>query len=61
MIYRLAQRDCHCRGCDKTLKRDVDSGVFMHSMRNRGQNIMLCNDCIEKVYGLMVKYHHDKD
>jgi hypothetical protein len=53
MQFRVAQRDCYCRGCDKQLKRNVDSGIFMYSMRNRGQNIMICVDCVKSMNTLV--------
>jgi hypothetical protein len=45
IVRRKVQRDCFCRGCDVELKKDVDEGIFTHSFRNRGQNIIFCIDC----------------
>jgi uncharacterized protein YlaI len=49
MEYRLAIRDVYCRGCDKTLKRDKDMIMAMYSIRNRGQYIYFCKDCVLKM------------
>ena len=45
MVKRMAERDCCCRGCGKTLHKKVDEGVFWYSSANRGMNIILCLDC----------------
>lgn len=52
MKVRLAERDCSCRGCNKTLKRHVDKGFFHYSSANRGMNIIFCKDCCEKIIEL---------
>ena len=59
MIYRKAQRNCRCRGCDRLLEKDVDYGIFMFSIRNRGQNIMLCTDCVDKMYEMVQEGQHE--
>lgn len=48
--YRLAKQDSFCRVCDKVNKRNKDMVVYIRSIRNRGQNILICKDCIDKIY-----------
>lgn len=45
---RLCQRPACCRGCDKDLNKG-DPIIYTYSMRNRGQNILFCNDCAKVV------------
>lgn len=51
MERRKVERQGFCRGCDKTLNKG-DEIVYTHSHRNRGQNILFCIDCAEKIGGL---------
>lgn len=55
MEYRYTKRNCWCRGCDKKLIRDVDKAVFMYSSANRGQHIMLCEDCVGNMFSMVIK------
>ena len=55
MEYRLAQRNCWCRGCDKKLIKDQDKGVFHYSSANRGMNIIFCEGCVTKMFNMVVK------
>lgn len=50
MEYTLMQRDGFCRGCDKQLNAGTDKAVKFYSHRNRGQNIIICGDCVELMY-----------
>lgn len=49
MEYRQAMRTCHCRGCDKEIKPKTEKIIYMYSHRNRGQNIILCEDCVREM------------
>jgi len=51
----MLKRDCTCRGCDKGLQKDVDKAVFFCSHMNRGQHIMLCEECVSKMFCIMVR------
>lgn len=53
--YRLAKSDSYCRVCDKENKKNKDMVVYFYSRRNRGQNILICPDCIKKLYNLLPK------
>lgn len=53
MRYELIERDGFCRGCDKKMRRNIDVVVKFYSRRNRGQNIILCKECVEKMYNLV--------
>lgn len=52
--YRKAERDAFCRVCDKTIHKG-EHAVFWYSWRNRGQNIMVCPDCVENLFDLLPK------
>lgn len=52
MEVRLAERNCSCRGCDKTLERHVDKGFFHYSSANRGMNIIFCKECCVNILKL---------
>ena len=51
--YRLAKRTSYCRGCDKENVRDKDMVLYFYSWRNRGQNILLCPDCVKEMYDVI--------
>lgn len=55
MEVRLAERNCSCRGCDKTLERHVDKGFFHYSSANRGMNIIFCKECCVNILKLWEK------
>ena len=44
---RKAEREAFCRFCDKVIRKGETMFSF-YSWRNRGQNIHICLDCIEK-------------
>lgn len=46
---RKSKQNSYCRCCDKEMIKDKDTIVYMYSIRNRGQNIILCLDCIEEI------------
>lgn len=46
--YKPTKRDAFCRGCDKTIVRNTEKVFTTYSMRNRGQHIYICMDCINK-------------
>ena len=64
--FRLAKRDCYCRGCDKVLKRDTDMLLATYSFRNRGQYIYFCVDCVKEMNKLIedkekeIRYNHNE-
>lgn len=51
-VYEKMQRDGFCRCCDTLLKRGEDSAIKLYSFRNRGQSIVLCSPCIDKMKNL---------
>ena len=53
--YRLAKRTSYCRGCDKENVKDTDMVLYFYSWRNRGQNILLCPDCVKEMYNVIKK------
>lgn len=53
MRYALVERWAHCRGCDKELEPKVDFAVKFYSIRNRGQHILICKDCVVKMNELV--------
>lgn len=52
MEVRLAERNCSCRGCNKTLERHVDKGFFHYSSANRGMHIIFCEECCSDIINL---------
>lgn len=46
---RKSKQNSYCRCCDKEMLKDKDTIVYMYSIRNRGQNIILCLDCIKEI------------
>lgn len=57
--FRKAKRDSYCRACDSINKKDIDDVIYIYSMRNRGQNILLCPDCIKYMYNMITKERND--
>lgn len=53
MELRKVQRTAYCRGCDKELIRNVDNIIYMYSSRNTGQNIIICEGCVRKMYRMI--------
>lgn len=53
---RKAKQDSFCRCCDKPLRKGIDNLVYMYSYRNRGQNILLCFDCIDLITEKVSEY-----
>ena len=53
--YRIAKQDSYCRSCDKLNKRNKDKVIYIYSLRNRGQNILLCEDCVKEMYETVAK------
>jgi len=50
--YTLMQRDGYCRGCDKLMQRNSEKAIKTYSIRNRGQHILLCKECVKDMYNL---------
>lgn len=48
--YRTAERKCNCRFCNKTIERNTEKAIFHYSHYNRGMHIILCKDCISRLY-----------
>lgn len=48
MEIRKAKREAYCRGCDKVIEKGEEM-FSTYSWRNRGQNIHICLDCIDKI------------
>lgn len=53
--YRLVKQVALCRVCDKELQREVDYMVSWRSIRNGGQNIHICQECVVTLYNLLPK------
>lgn len=53
MELRKVQRPAVCRGCAKALTKQVDDIIYMYSSVGQGQNILICLDCVEKMYKLV--------
>ena len=51
--YRLAKQNSFCRVCDKTNRRGKDMVIYIYSHRNRGQNILICEDCARKIEAIV--------
>uniref|UniRef100_A0AB39AJI9 Uncharacterized protein n=1 Tax=Vibrio phage P018-4 TaxID=3229728 RepID=A0AB39AJI9_9CAUD len=58
MERRLAERNCVCRFCHKSLQKGVDEAVFHYSHMNRGMNIIICKDCCVQ---LSIVWDEEKD
>lgn len=59
IVRRKAERESHCRGCDKTLFKG-DAIIYTYSHRNRGQNIIFCMSCAELI-GKLAKEYSDNE
>jgi len=57
---RQTVRDAHCRNCDKTIKRNTEKVVYIYSFRNRGQNIFICRDCLNKMHHEMSRENEEE-
>ncbi len=57
---RKAQRKAHCRVCDRVMTPKEDNVMYTYSMRNRGQNILICFDCIREIHSAVLQYEEDK-
>lgn len=51
--YRQTERDAFCRGCDKQIKKKTEKVIYTYSWRNRGQNILICLDCVGEINRLI--------
>lgn len=58
--YRLAKRTSYCRVCDKENIREKDMVMYTYSLRNRGQNILICPECIKEMYKAIIKDEEEK-
>ena len=54
---RKAERDCFCRGCDKKILKNTEPIIYTYSHRNRGQNIIICHDCLIDCVEAMSKFN----
>jgi len=46
---RQMERDAFCRACDKVIKRNTEEAIVWYSWRNKGQHIMICLPCSQKI------------
>lgn len=56
---RKVQRAACCRVCDRVLT-PKDDIMYTYSTRNRGQNILICFDCIREIHSAVLQYEEDK-
>lgn len=59
MEIRPAQREAHCRGCDKIIRRGEDM-FATYSSRNRGQSIYFCLTCVDLITAMKTAYEADR-
>jgi len=57
---RQMERDAFCRACDKVIKRNTEEAIIWYSWRNKGQHIMICLPCSQKI-GEMAGEVYDKN
>jgi len=55
MELRKTKHNASCRGCDRNIAPNTEDIIYMYSMRNRGQNIFLCAECIKDAHDMMFK------
>jgi uncharacterized protein YlaI len=48
--YRKSKCDSYCRICDRMNLKDEDMVIYSYSIRNRGQNILICPQCVKNMY-----------
>ena len=52
---RVTTRNAYCRSCDKEIRKNTNKITYIHSWRNRGQNIFICDICLGQMFAEMVK------
>ena len=52
---RQTERQAYCRGCDKILQPKTEKVLAWYSIRNRGQHIYICTDCIVAMNNLIIE------
>ena len=57
--YRLTKRTSYCRVCDRENVRDKDMVMYTYSSRNRGQNILICPNCLKEMYKTIIKFEEE--
>lgn len=50
--FKMAIRDCYCRGCNKVLRRKEDPVITTTSYRG---DYFFCVECVEAMYKLVKK------
>ena len=53
--YEVMQRNGYCRGCDIGLIKEKDKAIKFHTYRNTGQHILLCPECVCKMFSLVTQ------
>lgn len=60
MHYETMSRDGFCRGCDTKMVRGQNKAIKFYSHRNRGQNIIICPECVKEMMDLVVEGESDE-
>ncbi len=60
IYYETTKRDAFCRGCDKKIIKKQEKVFRTYTPRSRGQEIYICNDCIDEFIALR-KETNDKE
>lgn len=53
--HRIAKQNSYCRSCDKLNKKGEEKVIYIYSIRNSGQSILLCENCIKEMYETIIK------
>lgn len=59
MEIRFSKHDSFCRGCDKEISKGTKI-FYTYSIRNRGQNIIFCMDCLNLMNDFWLKEFYTK-
>lgn len=58
---RQTERKANCRNCDKVIKPKTEKIIYIYSFRNRGQNIFICKDCLNRMHHEMSRETEDHE
>lgn len=54
MEYRVSERNCFCRLCDREITKNSEKVIAHYSHRNKGQHIFICRECVSEMFTTVV-------
>jgi hypothetical protein len=55
LYFKKLDRDCHCKLCDKLVKKNTENFIVFKTIRGHMDTTHLCLQCIENINKLIGK------